>query len=60
MGGKGIEYQMVTPVFDGASEDQVKEQVKKAKDMLVEQKEKEFKQRGLKGEESAKLLKITD
>ncbi len=54
--GKVLNTQMVTPVFDGASEDQVKEQVRKAKDMLVEQKEKEFKQRGLKGEELKKAL----
>ncbi|GAB1402082.1 DNA-directed RNA polymerase subunit beta [Elusimicrobiota bacterium] len=54
--GKVLNTQMITPVFDGASEEQVKEQVRKAKDMLVELKEKEFKQRGLKGAELDKAL----
>ena len=35
----------------GASEEQVKEQIRKAKDLLVSQKTEEFKQRGFKGKE---------
>ncbi len=49
--GKVLNTQMVTPVFDGASEEQVKEQIRKAKDLLVSQKTEEFKQRGFKGKE---------
>ncbi|MGE4384463.1 MAG: DNA-directed RNA polymerase subunit beta [Endomicrobiaceae bacterium] len=55
--GKVLNTQMVTPVFDGASEEQVKEQIRKAKDMLVEQKKQEFEKRGMKGEELSKALK---
>jgi len=49
--GKVLNTQMVTPVFDGASEDQVKEQIRKAKELLVSNKTEEFKQRGFKGKE---------
>lgn len=49
--GKVLNTQMVTPVFDGASEEQVKEQIRKAKDLLVSKKTEEFKQRGFKGKE---------
>ena len=49
--GKVLNTQMVTPVFDGASEEQVKEQVRKAKQLLIEQKEAEFKQRGFEGKQ---------
>ncbi len=49
--GKVLNTQMVTPVFDGASEEQVKEQIRKAKDLLVSGKTEEFKQRGFKGKE---------
>ena len=49
--GKVLNTQMVTPVFDGASEEQVKEQIRKAKDLLISQKAEEFKQRGFKGKE---------
>jgi DNA-directed RNA polymerase subunit beta len=54
--GKVLNIQMVTPVFDGATEDQVKEQIRKAKDMLVEHKKQEFERRGMKGEELSKAL----
>ncbi len=49
--GKVLDTQMVTPVFDGASEEQVKEQIRKAKDLLVSRKTEEFKQRGFSGKE---------
>ena len=49
--GKILNTQMVTPVFDGASEEQVKEQIRKAKELLVSNKTEEFKQRGFKGKE---------
>ena len=49
--GKVLNTQMVTPVFDGASEEQVKEQVRKAKELLVSNKTEEFKQRGFRGKE---------
>ena len=54
--GKVLNTQMVTPVFDGASEEQVKEQIRKAKDLLVSQKTEEFKQRGFKGKELADAI----
>ena len=54
--GKILNTQMVTPVFDGASEEQVKEQIRKAKDLLVSQKTEEFKQRGFKGKELADAI----
>jgi len=49
--GMVLNTQMVTPVFDGASEEQVKEQIRKAKDLLTSKKTEEFKQRGFKGKE---------
>ncbi len=49
--GMVLNTQMVTPVFDGASEEQVKEQIRKAKDLLLSQKTEEFKQRGFSGKE---------
>ena len=49
--GKILNTQMVTPVFDGATEDQVKEQIRKAKELLVSNKTEEFKQRGFAGKE---------
>ncbi|MFA6914065.1 MAG: DNA-directed RNA polymerase subunit beta, partial [Endomicrobiia bacterium] len=54
--GKVLNTQMVTPVFDGASEEQVKEQIRKAKDMLLEQKKQEFEKRGIKGTELLEAL----
>ena len=42
---------MVTPVFDGASEEQIKEQIRKAKVLLVSKKEEELKKRGFSGKE---------
>lgn len=49
--GKVLNTQMITPVFDGASEEQVKEQIRKAKDLLVSRKTEEFKQRGFSGKQ---------
>ncbi|MBQ3834890.1 MAG: DNA-directed RNA polymerase subunit beta, partial [Elusimicrobia bacterium] len=49
--GKVLNTQMITPVFDGATEEQVKEQIRKAKDLLVSKKTEEFKQRGFKGKQ---------
>ncbi len=54
--GKVLNTQMVTPVFDGATEEQVREQIRKAKDLIVEQKTKEFEKRGLKGQELSKSV----
>ena len=42
---------MITPVFDGAKEEQIKENIRKAKAKLVEEKKKDFVARGFKGEE---------
>jgi len=47
--GMNLNVQMLTPIFDGAKEGQIKEQVSKAKDFLCEQKRAEFKACGLKG-----------
>jgi hypothetical protein len=44
MGWKSLEHSNVTPVFDGATEDQVKEQIRKAKDMLVEHRSRNLKE----------------
>jgi DNA-directed RNA polymerase subunit beta len=48
---KELNTQMITPVFDGASEEQIKEYVAKAKDKLIEIKRKSLLARGLKGAE---------
>ena len=49
--GKTLGTQMVTPVFDGASEEQIKEYVEKAKEQIVSNKKKNLVERGLKGKE---------
>ncbi|MDR1951890.1 MAG: DNA-directed RNA polymerase subunit beta [Elusimicrobiota bacterium] len=49
--GKELNTQMITPVFDGASEPQIKEYVEKAKNKLIDNKKKSLIQRGLKGKE---------
>jgi DNA-directed RNA polymerase subunit beta len=49
--GKELGLQMVTPVFDSASEKQVKDYVQKAKEKLLSQKKKILGARGLKGKE---------
>jgi len=49
-GAKNLDTQMITPVFDGANEAQIKENIQKAKAKLIEEKKKEFVTRGLKGE----------
>lgn len=51
-----LNIQMVTPVFDGAKEQQIKEFVSKAKDKLVEGKRKELVSRGIKGEELEQMI----
>jgi DNA-directed RNA polymerase subunit beta len=52
-----LNIQMVTPVFDGAKEEQIKEMVQKAKEKLAEDKKKELIARGLKGQELDAALK---
>ncbi|MDR1195903.1 MAG: DNA-directed RNA polymerase subunit beta [Endomicrobium sp.] len=49
--GKTLDTQMVTPVFDGASEEQIKEYVEKAKTQILNEKKKDLTARGLKGKE---------
>ncbi|MDR2771910.1 MAG: DNA-directed RNA polymerase subunit beta [Elusimicrobiota bacterium] len=49
--GKELDTQMITPVFDGASEAQIKEYVEKAKDKLIDIKKQSLVARGLKGKE---------
>jgi len=44
-----INIKVLTPIFDGAKEEQIKEQVSKAKDFICEQKKVEFKASGIKG-----------
>ncbi|MDR2708534.1 MAG: DNA-directed RNA polymerase subunit beta, partial [Elusimicrobiota bacterium] len=48
---KELNTQMITPVFDGASEEQIREQVKRAKEKLIDIKRKSLQQRGLKGQQ---------
>jgi DNA-directed RNA polymerase subunit beta len=55
--GSVLNMQMVTPVFDGAKESQIKEMVRKAKDKLTEDRRKELISRGMKGAELEKSLK---
>ncbi|MCA6072605.1 MAG: DNA-directed RNA polymerase subunit beta [Endomicrobium sp.] len=47
--GRELGTQMVTPVFDGATEEQIKDYVGKAKVKLLEEKKKMLVARGLKG-----------
>ena len=49
--------QMITPVFDGAKEEQIKEWVRKAKGKLVDDRRQVLMERGIKGEELEKELK---
>ncbi|MDR1940763.1 MAG: DNA-directed RNA polymerase subunit beta, partial [Endomicrobium sp.] len=48
--------QMITPVFDGASEEQIKEYIEKAKAKLLDEKKKLLIARGLKGRELEEAL----
>jgi DNA-directed RNA polymerase subunit beta len=47
--GKELGVQMITPVFDGASEKQIKDYVEKAKAKVLDEKKKILVDRGLKG-----------
>lgn len=49
--GKTLGTQMVTPVFDGASEEEIKDYVEKAKAQILNNKKKDLAARGLKGKE---------
>jgi DNA-directed RNA polymerase subunit beta len=49
--GKTLNTQMITPVFDGASEDEIKEYVENAKKQILSNKKKDLSSRGLKGKE---------
>lgn len=54
--GKTLDTQMITPVFDGASEEEIKEYVEKAKEQILSNKKKELSARGLKGKELEEAL----
>jgi len=54
--GKELETQMVTPVFDGATEEQIKEYVVKAKAKILSDKKKTLIERGLKGKKLEESL----
>lgn len=54
--GKTLDTQMITPVFDGASEEEIKEYVEKAKEQILSNKKKELSARGLKGKELEETL----
>jgi DNA-directed RNA polymerase subunit beta len=54
--GKKLDTQMQTPVFDGASEEQIKSYVRKAKERLLEDKKKALSAHGLKGKELKSAL----
>ncbi|AKL98665.1 DNA-directed RNA polymerase subunit beta [Endomicrobium proavitum] len=49
--GKELKTQMITPVFDGATEEQIKDYVEKAKAQLFAEKKKSLAAIGLKGKE---------
>jgi len=49
--GMELKTQMITPVFDGASEEQIKDYVEKAKEQLLAGKKKSLSATGLKGKE---------
>ncbi|GHT64803.1 DNA-directed RNA polymerase subunit beta [Endomicrobiia bacterium] len=49
--GKELGLQMITPVFDSANEEQIKDYVEKAKEKLLGEKKKMLVARGLKGKE---------
>jgi DNA-directed RNA polymerase subunit beta len=55
---KVLNVQMVTPVFDGATEAQIAEMFGKARAKLVEEKRKELSNRGMKGPDLEKFLKV--
>ena len=54
--GKTLGNQMITPVFDGASEEEIKEYVEKAKAQILNNKKKDLAARGLKGKELEEAL----
>lgn len=54
--GKELNTQMEVPVFDGASEDQIKSYVRKAKDKLLGNKKEVLVARGLKGKALVEAL----
>ncbi|MCL2145305.1 MAG: DNA-directed RNA polymerase subunit beta, partial [Endomicrobia bacterium] len=54
--GKTLDTQMVTPVFDGASEEEIKNYVEKAKAQILSNKKKDLSARGLKGKELEEAL----
>ena len=51
-----LNVQMVTPVFDGAKEEQIKEYIQKAKAKLLDEKKHELVKRGMKGKELEDFL----
>ncbi|MCB4792218.1 MAG: DNA-directed RNA polymerase subunit beta [Elusimicrobia bacterium] len=51
-----LNVQMITPVFDGAKEEQIKECLQRARKKLVEEKRKELIDRGVTGPELEKFL----
>jgi DNA-directed RNA polymerase subunit beta len=54
--GKKLDTQMETPVFDGASEEQIKSYVRKAKEKLLKDKKEVLSTHGLKGKELESAL----
>jgi DNA-directed RNA polymerase subunit beta len=54
--GKELGTQMITPIFDGASEEQIKDYVEKAKEKILDEKKKAFIKRGLRGRELEESL----
>jgi DNA-directed RNA polymerase subunit beta len=54
--GMQLDTQMITPVFDGASEKQIKDYVDEAKKVLLLKKRKELVERGINGKELKKKL----
>ncbi len=49
--GKELNTQMITPVFDGANEEEIKDYVEKAKQQILSNKKKDLSARGIKGKE---------
>ena len=54
---KNLDMQMITPVFDGAKEEQIVEKIRAARAKIMEEKKKDFVIRGFKGEALDEALK---
>jgi DNA-directed RNA polymerase subunit beta len=54
--GKELKTQMITPIFDGASEEQIKDYIEKAKVKILDVKKRALEERGLNGKKLEESL----